>query len=61
MRIFFFDQTAACAFIRIDKFTDLTFGLGTEHYMDMVCIMIPFFKDNSIGGCNIRKQRLIRC
>ena len=56
LRILFFDQTAAGAFIGIDKFTEFRLRMGTEHDMDMVLIVIPLFQGDMIFGRDIFKD-----
>ena len=56
LRILFFDQTAAGAFIGIDKFTEFRLRMCTEHDMDMVLIVIPLFQGDMIFGRDIFKD-----
>ena len=56
LRILFFDQTAAGAFIGIDKFTEFRLRMCTEHDMDMVLIVIPLFQGDMIFGRNVFKD-----
>ena len=56
LQILFFDQTAAGAFIGIDKFTEFRLRMGTEHDMDMVLIVIPLFQGDMIFGRDIFKD-----
>ena len=53
--IFLFQQSAAGTLISVDKFTEFALRLRTEHDMNMIDIMVPFFQGDPVIRCNILK------
>ena len=55
LRIFLFQQPAAGTLISVDKLTEFTLRLCTEHDMNMINIMVPFFQSDPVIRCYILK------